>query len=119
MTTSSEEQKTFNKLRRPPLQEMVEILQNIKLPPPMFSLGGSVCERKDYFSEVNFYLERIKLLKDNGWDPEEFYLELEKRSIFEIVREYNQSVEFPTEILERVKRIFPDAVFTKAEIKLE
>lgn len=91
----------------------------MKTPPPIFSLGGTICERKDHFSEVSFYLERIKILKDNGWEPDEFYLELEKKTILDIVQQYNDHIEFPGEILDRVKRIFPNAVFTKAEIRLD
>jgi len=114
-----DEEQTFNKLRRIPLEDMLVLLSNANLPPPLFTLGSRIYERSDFYNEMNFELEKIKMLKDNGWGIDDFYIELEKRSILKIVKEYNNSLIFPQELLDRITRSFPNAKFIPAKIELE
>lgn len=114
------EETTFNRLRRIPLDEMLTLFESVKRPPPIFTLGGNApYERSHFYPEIVFYLERMNLLKENGWDPDEFYLELEKKSITKMVEEYNSNIAFPKEFIDRAKTIFPNIKFTPARLELE
>lgn len=115
-----EEKQTFNRLRRAPVDEVLKLLEDVKRPSPVFTLGAnSPYERSHFYPEIVFYLERMALLKEHGWEPEEFYMELEKRSITKMVKEYNDSIAFPREFIDRVKKIFPNIRFTPAILELE
>lgn len=115
-----EVQKTFDKLRQTPIDDMVKIVESIKRPPPIFTLGGHApFERTHFYPEVVFYLERMACLKEHGWEPDDFYMELEKRSIIQMVEEYNNNLAFPQDFIDRVKKIFPNVKFTPAKLELE
>ena len=113
------QKRTFDKLKQPPLSEMLEMLYAIKKPPPVYILGGTAHARDDYYADIQFHLERVMLLEQHGWKYEEFFMALEKRSILEQVKEFNDNIQFPTELIDRAKRFFPNAKFTQASIELE
>ena len=113
------QKKTFDKLRQPPLEEMVEKLNALQKPPPVYVLNGIAHIRSDYYPDIQLYLERIELLDNNGWDYKDFLLALEKKSILEQIKEFNDNTQFPTELVDRAKRFFPNAKFTQASIELE
>jgi len=117
------EKRTFDKLRQIPLEEMRTKLENMPRMPPMFPGAGmigssGVLHRADYYSEINYYHERIRLLKENGWEFEEFGMALEKQAVLDMIRDFNDTVQFPQEILDRAKRFFPNAKYTPAGIEL-
>lgn len=111
--------KTFNKLKQPPLEKMLDMLCEIKRPPPVYSLGSVTHSRDDYYSEIQYHLERVMLLEQHGWKYDEFSLALEKRSILAQIKEFNNNTEFPMELINRAKKFFPNAKFTEASIELE
>lgn len=115
------EDKTFNRIRRCSLEEMITHLNNIIKPPPIISMGNVCYERSEFYSELNFYFERIRCLQEYGWEIEDFYVELEKQSILHLVNEFNTSVSagFPQLIMDRAKKIFPNFKFIPAKIELE
>ena len=113
------EENTFNKLRRLPVPEMLVLLNEIKMPPPMFQISNVVYERSKFYNDISYHYEKVKLLERHGWGLEEFVLEIEKRIILEQVRLFNEDKKFPSEIIERAKRFFPNAKFTEASIELE
>lgn len=114
-----DEEKTFNRLRRNSLDEMIKLISEVKKPPPVFNFGNTVFERADFYPEVAFYFENIALLNKHGWSVEDFYTEIERKAVLDMVREYNDSIGFPEQIIERAKRLFPNAKFTQAKIELE
>ena len=113
------EDDTFNKLRQTPVDELLNLIGTIKRPAPLFSLSNTLYERDNFFPEIAFYLERIKVITDNGWQVDDFYRELEKRSILLLVKEYNTSIEFPQEFIDRAKLSFPNLKFIQASRELE
>ncbi len=113
------QKKTFNKLRQPPLEEMVEKLNALQKPPPVYILGSAAHVRDDYYTDIQFHLERVMLLEKHGWNYKDFLMALEKRSILEQIKEFNDNSQFPTELVDRAKRFFPNAKFTQASIELE
>ena len=115
---SSEEQ-TFNKLKQPSVDKMMDMLANIKRPPPVYAFGNATHMREEYYSDIQFHLERVKLLEDHGWKYDESFLALEKRSILSQIKEFNGNNQFPIELVDRAKRFFPNAKFTQASIELE
>ena len=115
----STEEQTFDKLRQLPIDKMLDMLGDIEKPSPIYSLGHSAHPRTDYYSDIQFHLERIKLLEDHGWKYEDFLLALEKRSILEQIKDFNDNNQFPSELVNRAKRFFPNAKFTQASIELE
>ena len=115
----SEEEKTFNKLRQIPVPEMLVLLNNIKLPPPLFQIANVVYERSKFYNDISYHYERVKLLEEYGWGLEEFVLEVEKQTILEQVKLFNDDTKFPHELVERAKRFYPNARFIEASIELE
>jgi len=113
------QKRTFDKLRQPPLGEMLEMVNAIQRPSPSYSLGNSAHTRDHYYEDIQFHLERVALLEKNGWTYEDFLLALERKSILSQVRDYNAEYQFPQEIVDRAKRFFPNARFTQASIELE
>lgn len=87
---------------------------------PVYKLGSVVVERNTYYNPLIIrHYQLIKILEDYGWTLEEFALESEKRSIIEQVKEYNENLEFPQEIIERAKQFFPNVKFTPAKLELD
>jgi len=113
------QKRTFDKLKQPPLSEILDMLYAIKKPSPVYILGGTAHARDDYYADIQFHLERVMLLEQHGWTYEEFFMALEKRGILEQVRDFNDNMGFPAESIDRAKRFFPNAKFTQASIELE
>lgn len=113
------QQKTFDKLRQLPVDEMLEKLEGVRKPPPVIWTGAVGQPRNNYYADIQYHLERVKLLEDHGWKYEDFFLELEKRSILELIKEFNDNTQFPQELIDRAKRFYPNAKFTQASIELE
>jgi len=113
------QKRTFDKLKQPPLDEMIDKLNALLKPAPVYVINGIHHIRSDYYPDIQLYLERIQLLDDNGWDYRDFLLALEKRSILEQIKEFNDNTQFPTELVDRAKKFFPNAKFIQASIELE
>jgi hypothetical protein len=114
------EKKTFDKLRRLPVQEVKDRISRGKNGiPPVFKLGSSVVQRKDFFDDIHFYIETINILEECGWNPQDFYLEMEKEILIDLINEYNASIDFPQEIIDRATRVFPNAIFKPARIEFQ
>jgi len=109
----------FDKLRQIPVGEMLEKLHEIRRPSPAVRLGEITKLRDDYYTDIQFHFERVKLLEKHGWKYEEFLLELEKKSILDLIRTFNDNTQFPTELVDRAKKFFPNAKFIQASIELE
>lgn len=115
----SAEDKTFNALRRIPVEDVLILLSDIKHPvASRFILGQHDCIRADYFEDIAFHLERVKIIEESGWTVMDFFLALEKRSIVNLINDYNASISFPQELIDRAKRSFPNLKFVHAKIDL-
>ena len=111
------EEKVFDKLRRPDVDEMLNLLSNMKRSlSPALNIGGSYINQ--FYPDITFIIDKVKLLESHGWQLDDFQKEIEKKSILSIVSQYNDTIAFPTEVLEHVKRHFPNAEFVYAGIKL-
>jgi hypothetical protein len=117
MNTLTDEQRTFNTLRRTPFEDMEGYLNNVPQYPPVYTLNGQVFESRK--KEIVRHFERIKLLEKHGWSFEEYILEIEKRNIVAAVDLYNKDNSFPMDLVNRAKEFFPNAKFTQAKIELE
>jgi hypothetical protein len=117
MTNISTEEKTFNRLRRTPFEDMAEHLNNITKYPPIYTLNGQVFETRKH--EIVRHFERIRVLEKHGWSFEEYILEIEKRNIISAVDLYNRDNSFPMDLVNRALEFFPNARFTQAKIELE
>jgi len=116
MNTSTEE-KTFNKLRRTPFEEMETHLDSVPKYPPVFNLSGQIFETRKH--EIVRLYQKIKILEKHGWTLEDYVLEIEKRNILYAIDQYNKDNSFPQELVDRAKEFFPNARFTQAKIELE
>lgn len=115
------EDKTFDKLRRVPLHEMLVILRESKSPVarPVLQLGGTVIEQSSLYMQLMRNYNWIQILKENGWDYHEFLLEVEKDTLKNHIDTYNDSIEFPEGLIEHAKEFFPNIKFTPAKIEFE
>ena len=113
-----DQDKTFNRSRQTPVDEMLSLLHNQIRMSPVMSVGNMVFNRNDYYDSFSFHLESVRLLKKHGWDIEDFQQVLEKRSLLKIIKDYNDSIVFPTEIIERAKEFFPNIKFIPAHLDL-
>lgn len=129
------EEKTFKKLKQLPYEDMLEIYyQEIekKPVPPVVNLGlnstvdPNTFEKlgtlytKDYRPPSLVRLDtQLRILKENGWELEDFMLEVEKRAIIHEVNVHNNNIRFPEELLQRAKHFFPNMKFTEAKLELE
>ena len=113
----SSEERTFNRLRRTPFEEMEDHLNGIRQFPPLYTLGNEVFESRK--PEIVRHYERIKLLEKHGWSFEEYVLEIERRNILSAIDTFNKNDAFPQELVDRAKEFFPNARFTQAKIELE
>lgn len=111
--TSTSPEKTFRALKRVPLEEMEAHLRAARpIYAPMTIHSSSV-------SEASRYYEIVQCLKQYGWEFEDYVFEIEKRNIKSAIHQHNIDCAFPTELVERAKRFFPNARFVQAEIILE
>jgi hypothetical protein len=115
----TDEDRTYKRLRQTPIEDMIVLMANVPRPSHLFNLAGNVFNRPEFYPEIQLYLERVKLIKDNGWEVEDFFIALEKRSVIEMVREYNEALVFPVDVIDRARKIFPNVKFTPASITLE
>ncbi len=113
------EDKTFNKLRRCNLDELEEYISNIKRVPPLISLSGMTYDTRNYLGESQRYIDMIRCIESHGWTIEDYYIALEKRTIRAIVKEYNDNIVFPQEIIDRAKVTFPNIEFRHAVLDLK
>lgn len=123
--TNFNEDRTFNKLKQIPLEEMKEKLSKLSKPAPAYQFHSNFnmppvsILRNEYYPDIVLHYDRVKLLNDNGWEFEEFVFALEKIAILSIVKEFNGSIVFPLELIERAKTFFPNVKFTAASITLD
>lgn len=114
------ESETFNKLRRVPMSEMVQKLNDQVLPASVIGLGSVIQEIPELQTDLVRFQMREKLLTECGWTADEFILELEKMTIGRIVNEFNsKQVVYVKELIQRAKVYYPNAIFTPARIDLE
>lgn len=117
------EEDTFKTLKRTPLPEMFELMENRQkegYPYPMQSLGNSMAVEvpRSYLS-MNRYVANARLLKEHGWEVEDYMTEMERKTVLEYIRTFNSAIVFPPEILEHAREYFPNLKFTQAKIELE
>lgn len=117
--TQITEKETFDKLRQLPLNEMFAKIRALEELPQIINVGNTHITSNQYYSKIQYHLEHVKLLEENGWKYEEFYLALEKKSIMSIIKQYNDSLVFPSELLDRARKSFPNLKFTPGSIELE
>jgi len=119
------EEKTFRHLKRIPFDEMGQKVRDfnndsMNRMSPIYKLGNVVIESKVYYDPMIVrHYGLIRLLDIGGWTLEEYAHEMEKQAVVQQVKEFNESLEFPTEIIERAKQFFPNVKFTEAKLELE
>lgn len=113
------EQDVYRRLKRCTVDEMLIALQALPRPAAVYNFGGMIISRDNYYPEIALHYARIKCMEDNGWTLEDFYMELEKRAILLMVKDYNDSIEFPQAVIDRAQQLFPNAKFTYARIEFE
>lgn len=119
------EDDTARRLRRISFDEMYEQVKDIMSHDPtkispVYKLGTVVVERTRFYHPlVVRHYAFTQVLEAGHWTLEEFCVECEKRAIIEQVKEYNESLEFPQEIIDRAKEFFPNVRFTPARLELE
>ncbi len=119
------EEKTFRHLKRIPYDEVSTKVRefnndNMNRLSPIYKLGNVVIESKVYYDPIIVrHYGLVKVLEINGWTLEEYAQEMEKQAVVQQVKEFNESLEFPTEIIERAKQFFPNVKFTEAKLELE
>lgn len=111
----NDEDFTFRRLKRIPLEKMMELIDNIEID----SVLDAFPERKYYMSsEYHEYLimkAKNKLLDDNGWEYEEYVMEIEKQRLEEYIQGM-QSVS--TMFTDFVQTISPSAEIILPTIKI-
>jgi hypothetical protein len=87
---------------------------------PVYKLGAVVVERRTYYNPMIVrHYTLMKVLEESHRTFDEFALACEKKAIIEQVKEYNDNLEFPQEIIDRARQFFPDLKFTPAKLDLE
>jgi len=116
------EENTFNVLKRTPYHEMMTILQNQPspiVPRPVIHINGIMIEQSSFYIQMMRNHHFIMILEENGWGYEEFLEEMEKVTIMNHIHAYNDSIEFPSGIIDHARKYFPNIKFTPAKIELE
>jgi hypothetical protein len=119
------EEDTYNQLKRIPFYEMERLITEsfdegrISLP-PIYKFGDTVIKRDDYYSPMLYrHYALLKALEKGGWTLEDYTYESEKQAAIKQVAEFNNNLVFPQELLDRIKKFFPNATFTRAKLELE
>lgn len=115
--TLTDEDKTFNRLKRAPFEAIEKYLAEIPKYPPIFMLGDNTYQSRK--SDLVYHYRQLEVLKKHGWDFTEYVLEVEKRNVLDAIDLFNKDHQFPLELVERAKEFFPNAKFTQAKIELE
>ncbi len=119
------EEKTFRHLKRIPYDEMHKKIREFyndgaNQMSPMYRLGHTVVEGKKYYDPIIVrHYGLIKVLEISGWTLDEYAYEMEKQAVIQQVKEFNENLEFPIEIVERAKQFFPNIKFIEAKLELE
>lgn len=114
------EEQTFNKLRQHPIDEVLDHLRKLTMPPSLMAIGSNVVDRNTLFPDIVFHFERIELLKKYGWSLEEFVLGIEKRAIIMAVKMHTDSIgDIPIELINRATAVFPKFRIIPARIEFE
>ena len=115
------ESKTFDRLRRTPLHEMSELIdiKNFQsVLSPSFTWGDYTFDSSSYIKrELEYHRWRIALLEEHGWSFEDFMIESERDALLRMIHDYNSKNAVPTQILDRIRMVFPDATFTPARLE--
>ena len=115
------EEETFKRLRRIPLDELIERLREVKpfvLPPDPFN-GPRHSPKNRLQIDVSTFTKRVQVIEDAGWTVEDLDRELEKQFVLDWVNEFNQNITVPQEVLDSARRYFPHVKFIPARIELE
>lgn len=119
------EDDTFRVLVRVPFDEMYKRVEEAfkdgnKIISPVYKLGPLVVERKTYYNPmVVRHYTLLNVLEAGHWTFDDFVIECEKKAIVEQVREYNENIAFPNEIIDHARQFFPNLKFTPAKLELE
>lgn len=117
-----EQDATYRKLTRIPLDEMEALLDinNFKsLGPPCRAWGEYTYEIGAYWKrDLEIHRWRVSTMEQNGWTFEEFFLEIEKKNIQKLVNDYNARNAVPEDLLARIKEFFPNARLEPAKLEL-
>ncbi|HEY6435460.1 MAG TPA: hypothetical protein VIY47_02640 [Ignavibacteriaceae bacterium] len=118
-----DESKTFDKLRRIPLEDMNKIvdINNFRAKvAPSVVWGDFSFDSSSYFKrELELHKWRLSLLADNGWTFEDFMVENEKNAIKLMISDYNAKNSIPNDLLDRIRMVFPNAKFSSAKLEIE
>lgn len=114
------EEQTFKMLKRIPVNDMIILYEEAQhTMSPLLATSQMTFETYAFrLRALEVHIMRDKLLKENGWTVEEFFAAVEKQAIIEEVEKLNAAIQFPQEIIDRAKAIFPNMVFTQAKIEL-
>ena len=114
---------TYRKLVRIPLNEMEALLDIKNFTPmgaPVFSWNDSTYEVGTYWKrELDLHRWRVQQLDSNGWTFEDFFKEVEKRNIQNLVNDFNARNSVPPGLLARIQEFFPNARLEPAKLELE
>lgn len=115
------EESTFNRLRRIPLDELIERLKAVRSTAlPLCPFNGAQHSAKSRLQiDVSIFTKRIQVIEESGWTVEELDRELEKQHILDWVTEFNQNITIPNEVMDSARRHFPNVKFIPARIELE
>lgn len=119
------EEDTFRKLVRIPFDEMYERVINLLDNnttgiSPVYKLGSVMVDRNAFYHPlVVRHYAYIKELESGNWTIDEFTIECEKYAIKQQVQIYNESIEFPVELIDRARQFYPNIKFTPAKLELE
>lgn len=114
---------TFNKLKQTPISDMNLIVEThratpLKIP-PMYQVNNMLIDRDTYYPDILKYRDLLTLLREHGWEFEDYCLALEKKAIIEQVEMCNASTELPVYLIDRAREFFPNLKLTQARIELE
>ena len=117
-----DEDATYRKLTRIPLDQMEALLDisNFKaLGAPTRTWGEYTYEAGLYWKrDLELHRWRVKTMEQNGWTFEEFFVEIEKRNIQNLVNDYNEKNSVPPDLLARIKEFYPNARLVPAKLEL-
>ncbi len=114
-----DQQKTFDRLRQTPFEDVLSLLNEMPKHQQLYGIGNNLIELRKYYSELTYMIDIVNFLKLHGWELDEFQIELEKDSIKRMIADFNNSIQFPQDVFDRVKVFFPNMKFTQASIELE
>jgi len=119
------EEDTYNHLKRISFSQMetriAEAFDDTKINlPPLYKFGDTVLKRDDFYSPMLYkHYALMKALETGGWTLDDYTYESEKQAALRQVAEFNKNLECPQELMDRIKKFFPNAKFTEAKLEIK